>query len=120
MSISGVETMKSIPEINRDTYSVGQRKAGQAWAETQAPMRVSNTGSETKVGSSEFSRDNAYAVNLGKRSTQQHMEAAKSFYSVSNFGNETKLGKSQFQQANAQISAYQETVQNTKLMRQFG
>ncbi|MBQ1809010.1 MAG: hypothetical protein IIZ87_05740, partial [Selenomonas sp.] len=66
--------------------------------------KVSNFGTETKIGSSLFQRDNVKTNNEGSQITSQIMDKAKSYYEVSNFGTETKLGSSKFQQQIKEIS----------------
>lgn len=114
MGISGVggsgayasyTTLKSFQQLNRDVDTTGVQKASAISRRAGDYSRVSNFGTETKIGTSKFQRGNEETASIGSQKTSELMDKAKSYYAASNFGDSTKLGSSRFQQTNAQVSA---------------
>ena len=108
MGISGIgggTTVWSFQQLNRKVDSEGVQTASAISKKAGDYSRVSNFGTETKLGTSKFQQGNEKVNDLGESKTSQAMRKAKSYYEVSNFGNETNLGKSRFQQTNANVSA---------------
>ena len=78
--------------------------------------RVSNFGTETKLGSSKFQQQAKDISAQGAQSTASGMKKALDVTRVSNFGTESSLGKSNFQQANAEIINHYKSWQNGKTL----
>ena len=79
-------------------------------------MRVSNFGTETKLGSSKFQQQIKAISEQGAENMAKGMKAVLDVTRVSNFGTETSLGHSKFQQANEQIISNYKTWQNGKTL----
>ena len=83
----------------------GNENTARKMSQSKAYSGVSNFGTETKLGSSEFQRGNERITTDGERNTAEKMQRARSYSGVSNFGTETRLGSSHFQQNNARITS---------------
>lgn len=104
-SYSAYTTLKSFQQLNREVDTTGVQKASTISKRAGDYSRVSNFGTETKLGTSKFQRGNDETTSIGSQKTSEFMDKAKSYFMDSNFGNSTKTGSSKFQQTNAQVSA---------------
>ena len=104
MGVSGVGAVsrQAIIPLNQGVRAEGQQVAAQITQKAASYSKVSNFGTETKIGSSPFQQGNKTIVSIGEEKTARIMDKAKQPYTVSNFGTETKIGSSKFQQANKQ------------------
>ena len=71
MGISGVgaTTLSSFPQINREVHSVGMQATKERSDQAASYSKVSQFGTETKLGSSEFQRGNDTVISIGERET---------------------------------------------------
>lgn len=92
---AGMQT--TMMQLNRDAIDTGHDVvAAKMYASRD---HVSNTGNETHVGTSEFSRNNREMMEVSVDAMSRIMEQDDEF-EVSNFGNESRLGPTGFQNYN--------------------
>jgi hypothetical protein len=106
----GGTTLWSFQQLNRKVNSEGVQTASEISRKAGDYSRVSNFGTETKLGTSKFQQGNRETDSIGESKTSEFMQKAKSYFEVSNFGTETNLGKSRFQQTNANVSSKFDSV----------
>lgn len=102
MGVSGISAIghQAIVPLNRDVNAQGRQVAAQITQKAASYSKVSNFGTETKLGKGPFPQNNKTIVSIGEHTTAKLMDQAKQVYSTSNFGDETKIGTSKFQQSN--------------------
>ena len=103
--ISPIPTYMTFRSVNESAARQGQQATGNTMNGITRALSVSNFGTETKLGSSDFQQANARIDSQGQQATGNTMSGINRALSVSNFGTETKLGSSDFQQANARIDS---------------
>ena len=110
MGISAVSstTLSTFGQLNKEVQAIMDK--------AMSYMRVSNFGTETKLGSSKFQQQIKAISEQGAENMAKGMKAALDVTRVSNFGTETSLGHSKFQQANEQIISNYKTWQNGKTL----
>ena len=64
--ISSIPTYMTFRSVNEGTAHQGQEITGRTMKESTANLSVSNFGTETKAGSSDFQRNNAQIDRLGQ------------------------------------------------------
>ena len=96
MAISGISGganygMSRFQQINRQIDKLGQEKTAMYSDRAASYSRVSNFGTETKLGTSKFSKGLELTNSLGEQKTSQAMKNAKDIRDVS------RIGTSKFQ-----------------------
>ena len=78
-AIGGSTSIMSFQQVNRKVDSEGMQKASQISQRAGDVTRVSNFGTETKLGTSPFQRMNEQATSIGESKTSMLMEKSKSY-----------------------------------------
>ena len=117
-SISGYSPVPSPPtgEMQNRISEQGQQQTAQIAEKDDYIIEVSNFGTQTNYGRSNFQQGNKTIAQEGNRNVSTIMKRASDYLSVSNFGNEPQVGKSDMPHISAsQAASYKASKQGNTL-----